>query len=201
MLFFYILSWISLVVQLSFIVISIAAGLYYIAEFVEEYTVLSKKIIRIFSLTTCAIHIGLLLFEDLPLTMNMSGILAQAAHLYILQSFPYVSIASPGFIMTILLLILNHYFAFTYFAKHMYNFSEVIAYFTLCLWLVPFSLFVSLSANENVLPTTFQSERARVDDDVISNYFSGRRKRSSLLSVFEYAKEYLMPQRRNKKSF
>lgn len=28
-----------------------------------------------------------------------------------------------------------------------------MAYFTLCLWLVPFALFVSLSANENVLPT------------------------------------------------
>ena len=30
---------------------------------------------------------------------------------------------------------------------------QVIAYFTLCLWLVPFALFVSLSANENILPT------------------------------------------------
>ncbi len=29
-----------------------------------------------------------------------------------------------------------------------------MAYFTLCLWLVPFAFFVSLSANENVLPTT-----------------------------------------------
>lgn len=36
-----------------------------------------------------------------------------------------------------------------------------MAYFTLCLWLVPFALFVSLSANENVLPTTFQ-EKPRV---------------------------------------
>lgn len=32
-------------------------------------------------------------------------------------------------------------------------FLQVLAYFTLCLWLVPFALFVSLSANENVLPT------------------------------------------------
>ena len=32
--------------------------------------------------------------------------------------------------------------------------SQVLAYFTICLWLVPFALFVSLSANENTLPTT-----------------------------------------------
>ena len=30
---------------------------------------------------------------------------------------------------------------------------QVMAYFTLCLWMVPFTFFVSLSANENVLPT------------------------------------------------
>jgi len=199
MLFFYILSWISLIVQICFITISIAAGLYYIAEFVEEYTVLSKKIIRIFILATSSIHVGLLLFEDFPLTMTAFGMIAQAAHLYILQSFPYVSLTSPGLIVTVILLVINHYFAFTYFAKIFFNFSEVMAYFTLCLWLVPFALFVSLSANENVLPTTVQ-EKPRMDNDVISNYFSGRRKRSSLLAVFEYAKEYVLPHR-NKKSF
>jgi hypothetical protein len=30
---------------------------------------------------------------------------------------------------------------------------QVMAYFTICQWLVPFAFFVSLSANENVLPT------------------------------------------------
>ena len=30
---------------------------------------------------------------------------------------------------------------------------QVLAYFTFCLWLVPFTFFLSLSANDNVLPT------------------------------------------------
>lgn len=33
------------------------------------------------------------------------------------------------------------------------SFSEVASYFGLCVWLVPFALFVSLSAGENVLPS------------------------------------------------
>ena len=33
------------------------------------------------------------------------------------------------------------------------TFSEIASYFGLCVWLVPFSLFVSLSASDNVLPT------------------------------------------------
>lgn len=31
--------------------------------------------------------------------------------------------------------------------------SQVLGYFTICLWIVPFALFVSLNANDNVLPT------------------------------------------------
>jgi hypothetical protein len=38
-----------------------------------------------------------------------------------------------------------------------FNF-QVISYFTLCLWLVPFALFVSLSANENILPTVAETK-------------------------------------------
>lgn len=33
------------------------------------------------------------------------------------------------------------------------SFTEIASYFGLCIWLVPFCLFVSLSAGENVLPS------------------------------------------------
>jgi hypothetical protein len=33
------------------------------------------------------------------------------------------------------------------------SFTEIASYFGLCVWLVPFVLFVSLSASDNVLPT------------------------------------------------
>ena len=35
---------------------------------------------------------------------------------------------------------------------------QVLAFFFLCLWLVPFSFFISLSANDLVLPTSIGSE-------------------------------------------
>lgn len=34
------------------------------------------------------------------------------------------------------------------------SFTEISAFFGICVWLVPFSLFVSLSAGENVLPSS-----------------------------------------------
>ncbi|KAK6362725.1 erv26 superfamily protein [Orbilia blumenaviensis] len=38
--------------------------------------------------------------------------------------------------------------------KNIPSFSEISAFFGLCVWLVPFALFVSLSAGENVLPSS-----------------------------------------------
>lgn len=40
------------------------------------------------------------------------------------------------------------------------TFTEIASYFGLCVWLVPFSLFVSLSASDNVLPTIGSEEPA-----------------------------------------
>ncbi|KQK84499.1 hypothetical protein AAES_48635 [Amazona aestiva] len=90
------------------------------------------------------------------------------------------------------LVVFNHYLAFQYFAEEYYLFSEVLAYFTFCLWLIPFAFFVSLSAGENVLPSTVQP-----GDDVVSNYFTkGKRgKRSGILLIFSFIKEAILPSR------
>ena len=42
--FLYLLSWISTVLQICFVTLAIAAGLYYLAELVEEYTVMTAKV-------------------------------------------------------------------------------------------------------------------------------------------------------------
>uniref|UniRef100_A0A1B6KPM9 Protein TEX261 n=1 Tax=Graphocephala atropunctata TaxID=36148 RepID=A0A1B6KPM9_9HEMI len=199
--FLYLLSWIALLVQISFVSVSLAAGLYYIAELVEEYTVLSKKIIWWMTIVTLGTYLGFLLFEDLPTAMVVCGLLAQVAHLLILKTFPYVALSSPAFVIAVFLLLVNHYFAFQYFNSIYHSFSEVMAYFTLCLWLVPFALFVSLSANENVLPTLAETRPLLGEDnDVVSHYFSSRNKKYGLLTFFNYAKDSILPQR-SKKTF
>ena len=44
--FLYLLSWVSTVLQICFVTLAIAAGLYYLAELVEEYTVMTAKVSR-----------------------------------------------------------------------------------------------------------------------------------------------------------
>lgn len=79
----------------------------------------------------------------------------------------------------------------------------LIALATRCLWIVPFAFFISLSANDNVLPTVADQRplfAGDQDGDLVSHYFSRKGKRSGLLSLFNYAKDSLLPER-IKKSF
>ena len=47
---------------------------------------------------TTTTFVGFLLFEDLPLTNIVCGLLGNAAYFLLLQDFPYFVLTSPGFI-------------------------------------------------------------------------------------------------------
>lgn len=89
------------------------------------------------------------------------------------------------------LVLVNHFFWFRHFSAlqqqsytrmtSMYDqpdvpsFTEIASFFGLCVWLVPFALFVSLSASDNVLPT-MGTEQPSHDD-------SGKNKRQGMIKV------------------
>lgn len=105
----------------------LAAGLYYIAELVEEYTVIAKKVISVIVLFVTTVYLLFIFFDNLPWSMVFCGLAAQALHGLILTDFPYVNLKSVQFIGDVFLLIINHYLAFSYFTKHYFNFAEVIS--------------------------------------------------------------------------
>ncbi|CAL8077569.1 unnamed protein product [Orchesella dallaii] len=195
------LSYVAVVFQFCFVSMAVASGLYYLAELVEEFVSVAAKIIRTIIMIVIGIYVGFLLFEEFPLLMTVCGLFAQISHLYMMKTFPYFVLSSPAFILMVTFLIMNHYLAFTYFSSHYYPFMEVMAYFTLCLWLVPFAFFVSLSANDLVLPTTSHMDGpkfSQVDNDAFSNYIKSKGKRVGLLTFFNSVKEMFLPQRTKK---
>lgn len=130
--------------------------------------------------------------------MIIFGLISQVIHLRILDNFPFIDFASVNFISGIIVLILNHYLAFSYFSNQFIPFSHVLGYFTI-MWLIPFAYLISLSANDRVLPTVDRNT-GEVDGDLISSYFSTR-KRIGLLSLFQSAKETILPQTTKKRMF
>jgi hypothetical protein len=152
--FLWILSWLAFVIQLGFGFVCVAAGFYYLAELVEEHTVLAKKFITLIVWAVVLVHVGVWLWEDVPLLVIGTGFLANAVYGLLLSKFPDISLSPTRFLAAMVMLLLNHYVAFQFFSTIYHPFAEVLAYFTVCLWLVPFTYFVSLSANEYVLPMT-----------------------------------------------
>lgn len=198
----FILSWISLAIQIIFITLSIVAGLYYLAELAEEYTTSTRKFILFMISFTIFVYLLLIFFEDFSWTIVLCGLTAQGFHFSIMNNFPFIRLLSVQFIGSLVMLVINHLLAFQYFTSVYVPFTQVLAYFTICMWMVPFALFVSVNANDNVLPTTIGSNERRLginNPDVVSNYFS-RNKKLGLLSLFNYIKETLLPGR-SKKSF
>ena len=53
-----------------------------------------------------------------------------------------------------MLFVVQQYMVFQYFSSVWHPFSDVLTYFVICVWFIPFSFFVSLSASEGGLPTT-----------------------------------------------
>lgn len=185
--FLYLLSWVSSILHIIFCTLSLAAGLYYIAEAVEEYTVMTAKIIKYMIYATSIIMLGLFFIEGMPFYLVAALLLSNVDHYFLLNEFPFISLSSPTFIAGAVLVFVNHYLAFQYFANVYYSFSEILAYFTLNLWLVPFSFFVSLSINEYTLPT-IQTNNPNTIGTPVDNVFR-RPKRAGVLGLFDYFSE------------
>ncbi|XP_061439628.1 protein TEX261 isoform X1 [Rhineura floridana] len=123
--FMYALSWLALFIQASFVTLGIAAGLYYLAELIEEYTVATSRIIKYMIWFSTAVLVGLYLFERFPGLVVGVGLFTNLVYFGLLQTFPFIMLTSPNFILSCVLVVLNHYLAFQYFAEEYYPFSEL----------------------------------------------------------------------------
>ncbi|XP_065828248.1 protein TEX261-like [Oscarella lobularis] len=183
--YLWLLYWFASAIQIAFCIVCLASGLYYLADLVEEYTVITKRIIKALLWIVGLVHAGLAVFEGIPLTVIGTSFLANAVYALLLKNFPFVEFTSLRFVGGFGMLALNHYIAFQFFLTVWHPFAEILAYFTVCLWLVPFIFFVSLSASENVLPT--MAERTHVSLDPSDNLLSGKRsRRHGVLALFNY---------------
>jgi hypothetical protein len=87
----------------------LAAGLYYLAELVEEYTVLAKKTIKYMVLFDIIIYSLFIFTENFSWSMILCGLIAQLLHLAIIRNFPFVKFLSVEFLVAFLFLLINHY--------------------------------------------------------------------------------------------
>lgn len=173
------LGYTGLLLGFLFLTLSIASGLYYLSELVEEHSVLSARLLRTLIHTIIGVHMLLWLIDGFPFPLTLLGIVSHAVYASNLRHFPIVKLRDPLFILSCGLVVANHWVWFRFFegsglemvgggggggrfsredgyhvsVQQQPTFTEIASYFGICVWLVPFALFVSLSAGENVLPS------------------------------------------------
>lgn len=162
------LGYLGLLLGFLFLTLAIASGLYYLSELVEEHTVLAKKVLTRIIYGTISVQILLALVDRFPLLLSAFSIGSHIIYALNLRRFPVVKLTDPIFLLSCGLVLANHFLWFRHFSappargsgKFSYyeqaevpTFTEVASFFGLNVWLVPFALFVSLSAGENVLPS------------------------------------------------
>ncbi|CAF3313040.1 unnamed protein product [Rotaria socialis] len=205
--FMYALSWIAFIIIAICLTISVAAGMYYVAELIEEYTTVAKRFIHFILITVTVLNILLLVLEtQFTWTLCSIGVLSNIMYFFILGDFPFIGFLSPAFLFSMVLLIIHHYFAFSFFNNYYYPFPEILAYFTIFVWIVPFCFVLSLSANDYVLPQYADTQRDRYNDDtiinsggdVVTNYFKKRAKKVGLLAFMRSVQESILPTRNKK---
>ncbi|KAM7202723.1 Transmembrane adaptor Erv26 [Rhypophila sp. PSN 637] len=158
------------IVGFCFLTLAIASGLYYLSELVEEHTVLAKKVLTKLIYAIIGVQVLLCVVDRFPFFPTVLGVISHVVYLGNMRRFPFVKLSDPLFIASCALVLINHYVWFKHFSHHqerayqnmssyydapsnMPTFTEIASYFGICVWLVPFALFVSLSASDNVLPT------------------------------------------------
>ncbi|CAP60267.1 uncharacterized protein PODANS_1_5760 [Podospora anserina S mat+] len=145
------------------------SGLYYLSELVEEHTVIAKRFLSKLIYSIMALQLLLCVVDRFPFFLTVLGIFSHFIYLGNMRRFPFVKLTDPLFLASCALVLINHYVWFKHFSHHQERayqnvsyydtpddiptFTEIASYFGLCVWLVPFALFVSLSASDNVLPT------------------------------------------------
>ncbi|RPD67003.1 DUF396-domain-containing protein [Lentinus tigrinus ALCF2SS1-7] len=157
-----------------FITLSLASGLLWISELIEEHSRLAKIWGHRGIYVIILVHFLLYFYDSLPLKHILFSVFC---HLVYLQNFtpswPFISLSSTSFLGSCVLVVVDHFLWFFYFARitqearhrahrsyrgpplphAVPNFGDIATFFGICVWLAPLFLFLSLSANDNALPT------------------------------------------------
>ena len=77
---------------------TVASGLYYLSEVVEEHTVFAKKLLTRLIYGITAIQVLLLVVDRFPIFLSLFGIGSHAVYAGNLRHFPIVKLTDPIFI-------------------------------------------------------------------------------------------------------
>lgn len=151
--FFWLFSYFAGYVAVMFLAFSVACGMYYLADLAEEYPTYTHRMLKYTIWFVLGCHVALWLLEGLPIVFVLVGILSHVAYHMLLGTFPVLNYTSIEFVLSAAGLALSHVVWLWHFTSPVYYpVGHKMAFFFVCVWIVPFGFCLSLSVNDNVLP-------------------------------------------------
>lgn len=169
--FIQILAVVGTVIGFIAVTLAVAAGLYYMSEIIEDNIEFTKRTLQRSIQVICVWLILMVIFDGFPWKLTIFSLLSYYIYSLNLKQFPNVNLTGPVFVLTCILALSNHYLWFRYFSNpyippleerlapgfkmpHYPTFTEIASFFGICVWFVPFALFISVSSNDSALPLT-----------------------------------------------
>jgi len=190
MLFFVLLTYISVYMAMAFAALCLATGLYYVAELAEEYSVLTKKILEYTVFVVVGAHVFLWVFDRFPLKYVIAGIISHVVYYQLLRAFPFISLKSISFVISCVCFLVSHYTWYRYFTDPWtpaFDFYQLLGFFFTCVWLVPGALFITLNIGENSLPGLVSQPSSDSRRDILS----GSRKQNVVTWIHNWLMSFL----------
>lgn len=128
-----------------FVLICVSCGLFYLAELADDYASYTLKMIKTFTLVTVALHVLFLLTGALPIIEGGVGLIAHLVYATLLKTYPYCSITDVRAIGSVALCVLSHVLYYKFIKGAATDFFYFIGFFSLFVWLVPLTLFVTIN--------------------------------------------------------
>lgn len=88
------------VLGFCFLTLSIASGLYYLSELVEEHTVLAKRFLTRLIFTVIGVQATLWIIDGFPFWATLLGIVSHVVYLGNMRRFPFVKLSDPLFLLS-----------------------------------------------------------------------------------------------------
>ena len=139
--------------------LALTAGLYMLADFAEEYPSVTGRILKGLIYSIVSMY-AIFYVDGMPWKQTLAGIVCHLTYYLTLSTFPFIEIFSLKSLASVIAIIVSHYFWFEYFMEmeHQFSMHQILGFFIVMVWAVPVGLLISLTINENVLPSSRSSE-------------------------------------------
>lgn len=103
----------------------------------EEHTVTTRRVIKYATVAVVVIQLLLWIVDGYPMWHIWFSVACHGFYSLLLKEFPFIELTSPVFIASCVFVLVDHFWWFYHFTSEYYRFTEVVTFFSICVWLVP----------------------------------------------------------------